>query len=135
MRRLLKHLIDQSKPTLAVNSPVGQQNITPSSVPFSVVFTAQDNDAAGGGVVHEVLKLAGCTVYDGYAYGDNDGLLSDESMSVTKAEMGKIATPCGFTELNRPALTVEATDCAGNVGIGSFTCNGSLKLVPWACSP
>jgi hypothetical protein len=49
--------------------------------------------------------------------------------------MCKIATQCGFTELNRPVLTVEATDCAGNGGVGSFTYNGSLKLVPWACSP
>lgn len=48
-------------------------------------------------VVHEVLKLAGYTVYDGNAYGDNDGLLSDESLPVTKAEMGKIARQCGFT--------------------------------------
>jgi hypothetical protein len=127
--------IDQTPPTVAILAPPPNTWITPSSIPMSLLFQSSDSDAASGGVVHEVLKLQGCVAYDGNTYGNGNGLLSDESISFTQAELCRISALCGFTTLTQPEIRVESTDCAGNVGVASERLNGSIKLRPGICGP
>lgn len=87
----------------------------------------RDDDGATGGVVHESMKLSGCTFLDGATYGDGDGLPSDETIELTVGELCRIATLCGFTSLDQPVLSVEATDCGSNVGTGTRTFEGGLR--------
>jgi hypothetical protein len=125
--------IDTKPPVVELSSPPEHALLIPSGVPFSVVFRAGDDDGAAGGVVHEVVKLQGCTIYDGLTYGNRDGLLSDESLAVTGTELCRLAAACGFTTLSQPELRVEATDCGGNVGVASHRFAGSIALRPGLC--
>ena len=61
--------------------------VVPDHLPFEIVFQADDADGAMGGVVHEVVKLDGCTIYDGNTYGNGDGLLSDEHLPLSYTEL------------------------------------------------
>lgn len=120
---------DAQAPTVTITSPPVTTAFVPSSLPFNVVFT--DGDACG--VTHEVLEIQGCLVYDGNTYGDQNGLLSDEAIPITTAELCRIASKCGFTTLSNPEFRVRAFDAAGNSGTDSRTLRGSIQLVGGIC--
>ncbi len=83
-------------------------------LPFSSLFASGDNDGASGGVVHEVVTVDGCVVYDGFTYGDRDGLLGDESASTREVPICDMARACGRRHWTNPVIGVTATDCGGN---------------------
>jgi hypothetical protein len=102
--------------------------------PFSMTFSARDDDDATGGVVHEVMKLDGCVIYDGSTFGpDPDGLLSDDVLVFGPSELCRIRQECGFDVLVAPELRVEASDCGGNVGHDAKTFSGRLNLTRIPC--
>jgi hypothetical protein len=125
--------IDTVPPTVQILQPLAGTYFVSKSLPMSVVFAASDDDGASGGAVHEVVKLQGCAIYDGLTYGDMDGLLSDEVIQLTQAELCRLAALCGFTELHGPELRVEASDCGGNMATASRAYWGAIKLFPGIC--
>lgn len=125
--------IDTVPPLVELLSPLPGAEVFPGGLPFDVIFQDADDDGATGAVVREVVRLQDCSIYDGATYGDRDGLLSDESLQLTPAELCRIAAECGFTRLDNPELRVEATDCGGNVGSARRTLLGSLRLVGGIC--
>ena len=125
--------IDTTPATVQLVAPAEGTLLVPSTQPISILFRDGDDDGAAGGVVHEVIKLQGCPIFDGQTYGDKDGLLSDETLTLGSAELCRAAQACAFTTLTNPGLTVEATDCGGNVGLASRTLAGSLALRPGLC--
>ncbi len=70
---------------------------------------------------HDVVKLswrdaplgAGCLLFDGNTYGDRDGMLSDESLQITKYRLCQAMAACGKTSLAYPTVVVESTDPCG----------------------
>ncbi len=110
--------VDVTPPTVTIIQPASNQlALPPVSIPINVVFNADDNDGAQGGIAREVIKLQGCTIYDGLTYGDRDGLLSDELIQLNKFKLCQFMARCGFTILYEPKIRVEATDaCAANTG-------------------
>ena len=125
--------IDSVPPVVEILSPPDQTLLPQYGVSLSMAFLSHDDDGAEGDVVHEVVRLAGCTILDGNSYGNGDGLLSDENIDITQAEMCRVSELCGFDVLHQPELRVEATDCGGNVGFDSHTLRGSVMLVPGVC--
>ncbi len=132
--------IDLTSPTVQIlNLASGRLNL-PTALPMALVFTTSDDDGATGGVVHEVIELQDrpggqyCTLYDGWKYGDNDGLLSDENLALSVDELCRLARLCGFTTLSAPELRVEAEDCGSNVGSDARRLNGGLALWPGLCT-
>jgi hypothetical protein len=102
--------------------------------PFNLTFSASDDDGATGDVVHEVMKLDGCVIYDGATFGsDPDGLLSDDVLVFEPSELCRIRSECGFEILVNPELSVEATDCGDNVGADARTMSGRLDLSRLPC--
>jgi sugar lactone lactonase YvrE len=126
--------IDTVAPTVTILNPPTMQAHIEDDLPLDIVFNADDNDGATGGVVNEVIYLDGCAVYDGYTFGDGDGLLQDETVRLSRAELCRIAEQCGFTSLNEPMLRVGATDCAGNLGTDTVLFAGSVALEPGLCT-
>jgi hypothetical protein len=110
--------IDTVPPAVRIVSPPSDQlALPPVSIPINVAFTSADEDGARGGISREVLKLQGCTIFDGQTWGDRDGLLSDESLLITKQRLCQWMSECGFTILYYPKIRAEAVDtCGGNVG-------------------
>jgi hypothetical protein len=133
--------IDTIAPSVALLQPRGGAVLLPGTFPFTVVFHASDDDGAAGAVLHEVVKLqsepgaAYCVIYDGATYGNGDGLLSDETLTVSVGELCRLAAVCGFASLNKPEIRVEAMDCGGNVGFDAHRFSGSvLPLRPGMCA-
>jgi hypothetical protein len=124
--------IDTLPPVVQIHQPTDGTEL-PESLPFTLVFTASDEDGATGGVLHEVVYLSGCPIYDGVTYGNGDGLLSDETLMLDQAELCRISEMCGFAVLESPEFLVEATDCAGNVGSDSIMRPGTVRLMPGIC--
>jgi N-acetylneuraminic acid mutarotase len=127
--------IDTKPPVVELLSPPNRALLVPSVLPFNVVFRDRDDDGAPGEALQEIVKLDGCTMFDGLTYGNRDGLLSDETLSVGQDELCRAAARCGFTSLSQPELRVEATDCGGNVGVASHHFAGSISLRPGICGP
>lgn len=125
--------IDGVPPTVAIDAPDGTTVLRPERLPFAVVFHDADDDGAAGAVVHELVKLQGCTLYDGSEFGDRDGLLSDEALLVGAGELCRLAAKCGLGVLSNPELSVEATDCAGNRAVASRHLTGTIALRPGLC--
>ncbi len=105
----------------------------PQVVPFSSLFTSSDDDGASGGVVHEVVAVDGCVVYDGSTYGDRDGLLSDETVSSRDVTLCDMARACGRRHWTNPVIAVTATDCGGNATTASIVAPGDYLASE--CSP
>jgi sugar lactone lactonase YvrE len=126
--------IDQVDPLVTILNPPTMQAHIEDDLPLDIVFNATDDDGATGGVVHEIIYIDGCAVYDGLTFGDGDGLLQDETVRLSRAELCRIADQCGFTSLNEPMLRVGATDCAGNLGTDTVFFAGSVSLKPGLCS-
>jgi N-acetylneuraminic acid mutarotase len=125
--------IDTKPPIVNLLRPVDRALLAPTALPFAIVFHDTDDDGAAGGVIREVVKLQGCTIYDGLTYGNRDGLLSDETLTMSRAELCRLAASCGFTMLVQPEIRVEARDCGGNVGVSAHRFEGSIALRPGIC--
>jgi hypothetical protein len=110
--------VDVTPPVVTIVTPPADQLANPPlTIPIRIEFTATDDDGATGGVEHEVIKLESCVLYDGDTTGDNDGLLSDEFIQVTKYTLCQAMARCGLLILDYPRFIVEATDtCGGNTG-------------------
>jgi N-acetylneuraminic acid mutarotase len=126
--------IDTVPPVVTLVAPGGGTTSLPASLPLAIVFRSADADGAAGEVVHETISLQGCVAYDGATFGNRDGLLRDETIALTGAELCRIARVCGFTELDDPELQVVATDCGGNAGVASTRIHGRMSLGPRYCS-
>ncbi len=125
--------IDTIPPVITIIDPKNRTLLIPTMLPFNITLQTSDDDNATGGVVHEVIKLNGCVIYDGFTYGDGDGLLTDEVVEISQEELCRLSDLCGFTELNNPEIRVEAIDCGGNVGFVSEIFPGGGKLRPGIC--
>ncbi len=99
----------------------------PRMIPFQQTFSAHDTDGASGAVVRERILVDGCVFYDGNSYGDNDGLLLDETLPAAEDELCRLKRVCGRKAWSNPVISVEATDCAGNVSIAKKTKPGSYN--------
>jgi hypothetical protein len=99
----------------------------PRMIPFQQTFSSHDNDGAAGLVVRERILVDGCVFYDGNAYGDNDGLLLDEALPATEDELCRLKRLCRRSTWADPVITVEATDCAGNVSTSRKTKPGAYN--------
>jgi hypothetical protein len=119
---------------VTITSPASGGAILPGTLPLSIVFASSDDDGASGDVVHELIRIQGCVAFDGATYGNRDGLLRDETIVLNGTELCRIATTCGFTEIDDPELRVEATDCGGNTGVATVRFHGRVALTPEACS-
>lgn len=105
----------------------------PQIVPFSSLFTSGDDDGASGSVVHESVAVDGCVVYDGFSYGDRDGLLGDEAVSNGDMALCDIARACGRRRWTNPVVTVTAADCGGNATTVSIVAAG--EYLASQCAP
>lgn len=109
--------IDLIAPEVQILTPLIHAHLPPHGhSPFRLDFETGDEDGAMGGVVHEVVKLEGCALFDGDTFGDRDGRLSDERLGLTRRDLCRMTAACGLGLLDRPMLRVEASDCAGNIG-------------------
>jgi len=107
--------IDTVPPSVALHLS-GALIVLPGAVPLQPLLSASDDDGASGGVVHETLSINGCLAYDGDTIGNRDGLLTDETIYVDRAELCRIIRTCGLGSMVAPVLTFEASDCGHNVG-------------------
>ena len=107
--------------------------LIPSTLPFSELFTAHDNDGASGGVLLEQMFFDDCLVFDGLTYGNGDGLLSDESAVLDHPTLCEAVARCGLSGLDEPVVRVEATDCGNNVGVASRIIPVDPTFFPQVC--
>ena len=126
--------IDLVPPTVTLAPPPPLPKSLPASVPFSLIWTAGDDDGASKGVLREKVFLDGCLLWDGLAYGDDDGLLSDETLVLGRDQLCTLARACGVTELRNPVVRVEAVDCGENAGSASATVAGAYLIPKAMCS-
>lgn len=129
----VRFTIDLVAPHVVISSPAPDPGTSPGRLSAVLSFTSDDDDGASGGVVHEVIKLANCPIFDGLTYGDGDGLLSDETIQLGPGEACRIWRDCGFGTLSNAELRFEATDCGGNLGSASVRIPGRLTIRPSAC--
>ncbi|HEX4822810.1 MAG TPA: thrombospondin type 3 repeat-containing protein [Candidatus Polarisedimenticolaceae bacterium] len=120
--------IDTVPPSVTILTPAGGGPALPMSLPIPIVFQSSDADGATGDVVHETISLQECVIFDGATYGDRDGILHDETISVTRADVCRIATLCGVHQLDNPELRITATDCGGNEAVASVRIPGTMAL-------
>jgi hypothetical protein len=126
--------IDTVPPSVTLNLS-GATVVVPGVVPLQPILGASDNDGAAGGITHERLSINGCLIYDGLTLGDRDGLLSDETVLIDRAELCRIIGYCGFGVLTAPVMTFEAADCGANVGSASMTLFSGTIRASDACDP
>ena len=125
--------IDLVAPDVRISAPPGGLVLGAGAPPMDIVFTTSDADGATGDVAHELVELDGCVIYDGNVDGDGDGLLSDEALTLTGAELCRIASVCGFSSLRDPLLRVRATDCGANEGVDSRRIRGGFANLASQC--
>ena len=107
--------IDVIPPVVTVDEST-LENIPMFGTPIGDLISTSDDDAASGGVVRELFRIEDCILLDGDTFGDGDGLLTDENANITVDEAREILADCGIFSAKKRVLTVEAIDCAGNVG-------------------
>ena len=116
--------IDTIAPLVMVDVPAGA--ILTQGLSFSDVFVASDDDGASGGIVNERVILGqNCVLLDGSTFGDADGLLSDEPIDFRLSDLAPAVDACIadgriLGSRTRVRLTLEATDCGGNVGSDTY---------------
>jgi hypothetical protein len=125
--------IDTVAPVVEVIRPEDGHYINPSHLPVSLFLFTSDDDGAAGGVVHERVYVDDCLVYDGFTYGDGDGLLTDEHIEFSTAELCRLDEICNWHELIEPVVRAEADDCGGNTGFDLYEFLGSIQLRPGEC--
>lgn len=83
--------------------------------PISMYVATNDDDGFAGGVVAERAYVEDCLIFDGATFGDGDGLLTDESLTLDAKELLALVLACNLTD--RPnSVSFQADDCAGNTG-------------------
>ncbi len=125
--------IDTVPPTVTLLHGAGEQWAFPVTVPFTELFAAADEDGAAGDVVHELIEVDGCVLYDGNEYGDGDGLLSDEEVTLDIGALCRAAELCHREVWAYPVVRVHAWDCGGNEGTAYAQVPVSFTLVPGVC--
>ena len=105
----------------------------PASLPFSALFAASDDDGAAGGPVLEQMFWDGCLLFDGATFGDGDGLLQDEVMTVDRTLLCDAIDRCGLPGMTSPEVSVEVTDCAGNRRSAKRTMAITPEVQPTDC--
>jgi hypothetical protein len=105
--------IDQVPPAVGV-LPLATLDL-PSSMPFTDLFTADDDDDAAGDVLMESVYMDGCLIYDGVTYGNGDGLLSDETLLFDHAVACEAIARCALTGMDQVTVRVDVEDCSGNL--------------------
>jgi hypothetical protein len=130
--------VDKDPPTVDVYPAPAPPPLIPldgnMSYPLADGFTSGDADGASGGIVHEEVLLDGCVALDGDTFGDGDGLLSDESLSWSKALLCEVYAACGVMLLDDPELSVRVTDCGGNTATDTIVVTGTWVIAPPNCN-
>jgi hypothetical protein len=125
--------IDLAAPGVILDLPGEPWLSLPADLPLDLILSSDDGDGASGEVLRERLFLDGCLVYDGATWGDGDGLLKDEVLSLDEEELCRVVDLCGFTSLDRPVFRAEAEDCGGNVGYDEEVWDLKATLRPGLC--
>ena len=116
---IVNFTIDLTNPSVELSN-LNDVELPNPDTPMSMFVSTNDDDNLNGDVVFEqvVLEQDGilCTLLDGNGFGDGDGLLSDETLDVSVAQLQNTVTTCGIARLDKPMICFEATDCGGNVG-------------------
>lgn len=120
---------DTTPPIVSIQQPTSSQFLTPTSLPFHVVFSVDEKC----GVARELILLDGCPIYDGNTFGDGDGLLRDEVLTIDEAALCRIVNICGRRRWDRPTFTVRVTDAGGNVGADTHVQPNGYMVVPSKC--
>ncbi len=121
-------------PAVRIIQPLyDQPGLPPVNIPINVFLNSWDLN----GVVHETVSLRGkgtgtCLLWDGYSYGDRDGLLSDDlssamGLQINKSLLCQAMARCGMHTLFSPEVVAEAWDCAGNHGSAGRVIRGRLS--------
>ena len=119
--------IDLIPPTVEIGDV---DQVVDQGMTLGEFFTAADEDGASGGVVRERILLGdACLLLDGATFGDGDGLLSDEPVTLTPQDIRNVAATCASDGLigqgkTRVTVRVEATDCGGNIGVDLVVVEG-----------
>jgi len=119
---LTPECVDMEPPVVEILDPFEAPDhpiVVPSDLEFDLLF--ESSDEYYGAIEHEVVLMDGCPVYDGNTYGNGDGLLSDEELEISREELCRIVTECGFERLHNPEIRVEVTDCGGSVASDTMT--------------
>ncbi|UCF69153.1 MAG: hypothetical protein JSV80_07685, partial [Acidobacteriota bacterium] len=125
--------IDLVAPTARMK-PRPDEFIIPSTLPFTDLFEASDEDGASGGVVLEQVFLDDCLVFDGATYVEEpNGLLSDDTLEITRELLCEVVARCGLPGMDEPVVRVDAYDCGGNLGSSFRVIPVNPKLFPPAC--
>jgi hypothetical protein len=126
--------IDLVRPTVRLIQPPGGW-VIPRNAPFGFSFTSADDDGAAGGPAHELVTLDGCLFFDGNTFGDQDGLLTDETLLFDDAAICAAIARCGVGKWVDPKLAVEVRDCGGNAARATKTLRGTITPNPSLCAP
>lgn len=121
-------------PTVRLIEPPGGW-VIPRNAPFGFSFTSADDDGAAGGPVHELVLLDGCLLFDGNTFGDQDGLLTDETLLFDGAAICAAIARCGVSQWVDPKLAVEVRDCGGNAARATKMLRGTIAPNPALCAP
>lgn len=126
--------IDALAPILGIKAPPRRYE-KPAELPIEVLYEAHDEDGANGAVVHEEIRFDGCLVFDGGTFGDGDGLLTDEDVSITDKTLCQVSASCGGFYWRDPVVEIRVSDCAGNVATGRRVVMGGFEVKPDVCNP
>lgn len=125
--------IDEMPPAARLLAPRDGTVLQPTGQPIALLIASADDDGANGGVVHEVITLAGCVI---------STVRPMEMVTVSSRTKRYPSIPpryaglrlCGFTQLLDPELRVVSQDCGGNTGSDGVRLRGNLSLVPGLCT-
>lgn len=109
----VRFVLDKVPPVVHIID-LPKEIVIPQVTPFTSLFGTSDDDDALGDVVYERVLLDDCRVFDGFDYGNGDGLLNDESLTFDRATLCAALTRCSRTEFSEPVVTLYAEDCGGN---------------------
>ncbi len=125
--------IDLQPPSVTVIAPP-QRSVSWEQMPAELIFESHDDDGATGGPIHETAYLDDCLLYDGWEFGDKDGLLSDEVLELGDAALCRALERCGREFWTDPVIRIFADDCGGNLGQGIRRVPGSFRAAREKCS-
>ncbi len=129
---LLDFTVDHVTPTATILPKSGQRQLS-DLASFATFFTDSDDDGARGDVVQEILQVDDCWLYNGWHYGDGDGLLRDENPSSPGEFSCRLSNYCGRTVFENPTVTVRVSDCGGNEGTASVVIPGRYVVDASKC--
>jgi len=115
-------MIDTQAPRVQILRPPDIGLGLPASLPFSIIFRADDDDdGATGGVVHEVVKVQGCVIYDGLTYGDGTACCQMSPCTWIKRRSAGLPSCAAFRLSRGPLCKSKLLTVGNNIGIARRT--------------